>query len=153
MTTVTVRRQVPAAPIDVWRRLVDIERLVVDDHTLDLIDLEGQGDLHPGARAVVSRRHGLRLTTYDVRVLDSLPVRMLCLGVIVGKEAWLVEAHLRPAADGGTELLVAADLDPARTPHAVLRGLTRPLDLGLYHQVSDLIARWIGHTTDLVAVR
>ncbi|MEX2503604.1 MAG: hypothetical protein WD378_02070 [Egicoccus sp.] len=145
MTTITVRRQVPAAPIDVWRRLIDVERLVIDDHTLDLIDLEGQGDLHPGAHAVVSHRHGLRLTTYDVRVLDALPMRTLCLGVAVGKAAWLVEAHLRPDPAGGTELLVVAELDPAHTPHAVLRGLTRPLDLGLYHQVSDLIERWIGH--------
>lgn len=150
MTTVTVRRQVPAAAIDLWHRLVDVERLVVDDHTLDLVDLEGQGGLHPGARAVVSHRHGLRLTTYDVRVLDALPMRMLCLGVAVGRSAWLVEAHLRPDPDGGTELLVVAELDPAHTPHAVLRGLTRPLDLALYHQVSDLIERWIGHA-ELVA--
>lgn len=145
MTTVSVRRHVPASPGDVWRRLVDVERLVIDDHSLDLIDLAGDGDLHPGARAVVSLRHGLRLTTYDVRVIDALEGRMLCLGVTVGKQAWLVEAHVRPDADGGTELLVVAELDPARTPHAVLRGLTRPLDLGAYHQVSDLIERWIGH--------
>ncbi|HSK25241.1 MAG TPA: SRPBCC family protein [Egicoccus sp.] len=152
MTTVTVRRQVPAAPIDVWRRLIDVERLVIDDHTLDLVELDGNGDLHPGARAVVSRRHGLRLTTYDVRVIDELPGRMLCLGVTVGKESWLVEAHVRPDPAGGTELLVIAELDPAHTPHAVLRGLTRPLDLGLYHQVSDLIERWIGHA-ELVSTR
>lgn len=148
MTTLTVRRRLPAPSAAVWDQLVDLEQLAVDDHSLDLVELESDGALYPGAHAVVSHRHGRRLVTYDVRVVDVRPRRWLSLVVTVGRESWLVEARLRPDADG-TELLVAAELDPDTTPRAVLRGLTRPLDLGLYQDVADLVDRWVRHTARL----
>ncbi|MFA9444800.1 hypothetical protein [Egicoccus sp. AB-alg6-2] len=151
MTTVTVGSDLAVEPSAVWRRLVDVDRLVVEDHDLDLVDVEGRGDLHPGARVVVSRRHDRRLSTYDIRVLDAVPERLLALAVTAGRESWLVEARLR-THEHGTELLVTAQLDPDATPGSVIRGLARPLDIGLYHEVTELLERWVRHTTARTAM-
>ncbi|MFA9431350.1 hypothetical protein [Egicoccus sp. AB-alg2] len=145
MSVVTVRRHVPAELDDVWQRLVDVERLVIDDPSLDLMDLEGDGRLTTGARAVISRRQGARLATFDVRVLDAVAPRRLWLAVAAGRESWLVDATLTDDAHG-ILISVEARLDPDATPPAVLQGLTRPLDLGLYQQVAELVGIWIGHT-------
>jgi hypothetical protein len=149
MPALTLRRDVHGAPATIWRRLVDVERFVIDDHDLDLVDLSSDRGLHAGARAVVSHREGRRLSTYDVRVLEAAAATRLLLAVDVGRERWVVTATLTPSPTG-TDLRVTADLDPAGTPPAVIGGLTRPLDLGLTERVSALVGRWVDHAAALV---
>ncbi|GGI06370.1 hypothetical protein [Egicoccus halophilus] len=150
MSAVTRRCHVCIPARDLWARLVDVEGLVVEDHELDLVELDGSGALEPGARMVLSRRQGQRLTTYDVHVLDVVEQELLRLSVETGRDAWLVEARLRRNAEG-TAMSVTADLDPSRTPQAVLHGLTRPLDLGLYTAIDDLLDRWVHRACQALA--
>jgi hypothetical protein len=123
LESLTVRRWVDARPPEVWRRLVDLDGLVVRDPELDLIDLTGDEVLQRGTSAVLSRRRGARHITIDVAVVAADAPYRLVLCVTTHRTRWTVRIELTPCADAATDLQIHAELDPATAGRLGLRAL------------------------------
>jgi hypothetical protein len=121
--TLTVRRWVDASPIEVWRRVVDLDGLVVRDPELDLIDLTGEEVLRRGTSAVLSRRRGARHVTLELTVVAADAPYRLVLCVTTHRTRWTVRIELIPCAGGATDLSAHAELDPATSGRLGLRTL------------------------------
>jgi hypothetical protein len=121
--TLTVRRWVNASPTEVWRRVVDLDGLVVRDPELDLVDVAGDGVLHRGTTAVLSRRRGARNVTLELTVVAADAPYRLVLCVSTHRTRWTVRIELTPCAAAATDLNLHAELDPATSGRLGLRSL------------------------------
>ncbi len=125
MESVTVRRWVGAPPDEVWSRVLDLPRLVVDDHRLDLEDVVGELDtgIVPalGTRATVTRRHGVRVERLVLHVVDREEGEHVVISVRTGGERWLATITLEAMPGDrscGTDVRLHAERDRStgRTP-------------------------------------
>jgi hypothetical protein len=136
---VTVRRWVDAPPAEVWRRVVDLDGLVVRDPELDLIDLTGEEVLRRGTVAVLSRRRGARQSTLRVEVVAAdAPFRLVCC-VTTHRTRWTVRIELTPCAEQATDLLAHADLDPATSGRRGLRSIVSSAETAAGKDVEALL--------------
>jgi uncharacterized protein YndB with AHSA1/START domain len=112
---VTVRRWVDACPDEVWEHLTDVDALVEDDRELDLLELAGEGGRFGiGSTIILSRHHGPRRSTMVLDVLRAEPPRHLVLRVEHGRARWTVAVDLSPIGTRGCDVVLRAQLDPAR---------------------------------------
>jgi hypothetical protein len=137
--SVTVRRWVDASPVEVWRRLVDLDGLVVRDPELDLVDLTGDETLQRGTTAVLSRRRGARHVTIDLAVIAVEPPYRLILCVTTHRTRWTVRIELTPCAGPATDLQLHAELDPATSGRLGLRTLVGGTESAAAKDVSALL--------------
>lgn len=137
--SLTVRRWIDAPPRDVWRRVVDIDGLVVRDPELDLIDLTGDGTLRRGTTAVLSRRRGTRHTTMAVGVVAAESPFRLVLCITTNRTRWTVRIELTPCADGATDLQLRAELDPATSGRLGLQAMLDGIELGPGRDVAAVL--------------
>jgi hypothetical protein len=137
--SVTVRRWVDAPPAEVWRRLVDLDGLVVRDPELDLIDLTGEETLQRGTTAVLSRRRGARHVTIDLAVVAAESPYRLILCVTTHRTRWTVRIELTPCAGPATDLQLQAELDPATAGRLGLRSLVGVAESGAAKDVAALL--------------
>jgi hypothetical protein len=137
--SVTVRRWVDAPATEVWRRLVDLDGLVVRDPELDLIDLTGEETLQRGTTAVLSRRRGARHITIDLAVVAVESPYRLILCVTTHRTRWTVRIELTPCAGPATDLQLHAELDPATAGRLGLRSLVGVADSGAAKDVAALL--------------
>jgi uncharacterized protein YndB with AHSA1/START domain len=121
---VTVRRWIDAPPREVWRRLVDLDGLVVRDPELDLVDLAGDGRLHRGTTAVVSRRKGARHVNFELTAVAVEDPYRLVLCLTTHRTRWTVRIELTPCSGAATDVHVHAELDPSTSGRLGLRSLT-----------------------------
>jgi hypothetical protein len=136
---VTVRRWVDATPAEVWRRVVDLDGLVVRDPELDLIDLTGEDVLRRGTVAVLSRRRGARQSTLRVEVVAAdAPFRLVCC-VTTHRTRWTVRIELTPCAEQATDLFAHADLDPATSGRRGLRSIVSAAESAAGKDVEALL--------------
>jgi hypothetical protein len=136
---VTVRRWVDAPPDEVWRRVVDLDGLVVRDPELDLVDLTGDEVLRRGTSAVLSRRRGARHVTLTLEVVAADRPHRLVLCVTVHRTRWTVRIELTPCADAATDLLEHAELDPATAGRLGLRSFVGAAETSAGKDVEALL--------------
>jgi hypothetical protein len=139
LESVTVRRWVDARPLEVWRRVVDLDGLVVRDPELDLIDLTGEETLQRGTTAVLSRRRGARHVTLDVAVIAADAPHRLVLCVTTHRTRWTVRIELTPCADAATDLQLHAEIDPATSGRLGLRSLVGGTDSSAAKDLTALL--------------
>jgi uncharacterized protein YndB with AHSA1/START domain len=139
MDSLTLRRWIDAAPAEVWRRLVDLDGLVVGDPELDLVDLTGDEVLRRGTRAVLSHRRGPRHVALEVEVVAAEAPFRLVLCVTAQRLRWTVRIESTPCAGPATDLQLHADLDPVSRRTAGLRGLVGTSERGAGRDVSALL--------------
>jgi hypothetical protein len=137
--SMTVRRWVEAPPAEIWRRLIDLDGLIVRDPELDLIDLTGEQTLQRGTTAVLSRRRGARHVTIDLTVVAADAPYRLVLCVTTHRTRWMVRIELTPCVDAATDLQLHAELDPATSGRLGLRSLVGAAESGAGRDVAALL--------------
>jgi uncharacterized protein YndB with AHSA1/START domain len=123
VAVVTVRRWIDAPPREVWKRLVDLDGLVVRDPELDLVDLAGDGRLHRGTTAVLSRRRGARHVTFELTAVAVEDPYRLVLSLTTHRTRWTVRIELTPCSGEATDVHVHAELDPSTSRRLGMRSL------------------------------
>ncbi|WP_052666376.1 SRPBCC family protein [Nitriliruptor alkaliphilus] len=123
MQSITVRRWVPVPPLEVWRRILDLDQLVIDDRALDLEDVVGDltAGTAPGigARATITRRSGAHMDRITVHVEDRIEPEHLTVTMTTAGERWLVTITVEeiPSDHGsGSDVRFHAERDPASRP-------------------------------------
>lgn len=127
MESITVRRWVAVPPAEVWGRVLDLDRLVVDDRALDLEDVVG--DLATGtvpgvgARATITRRSGAHVDRITVHVEDRIEPAHLTVAMTTAGERWLLTITVEemPGDHGcGSDVRFHAERDPGSRAHGHL---------------------------------
>jgi hypothetical protein len=139
LASLSVRRWVEAPPREVWRRVVDLDGLVVRDPELDLVDLTGDETLRRGTTAVLSRRRGARHVTFELTVVAAEAPHRLVLCVTTHRTRWTVRIELTPCADAATDLHLHAELDPATSGRLGLRNLAGTAESGAAKDLGALL--------------
>jgi hypothetical protein len=142
MECVTVRRWVALSPAEVWRRLCDVEELVAEDPTLELVVPPFEPDtLRPGDHLVVQHQRGLRQTQLRVEIVEAQAPERFVACVRTRATTWLLEIDVTPLDADRSDLAMRARLDtpgPGRgastVPRRVSDGIEALLD-GLAHHV------------------
>ena len=114
MAQVTVRRWIDARVDTVWARLIDVDTLADVGTGFDLVEVVSDGHLQAGDLVVLSRRHGARLATFQVRVVAALPPRHLSLSVASGRLRWMIRIDVEPLGDGSCDIAIRAQHDQGR---------------------------------------
>jgi uncharacterized protein YndB with AHSA1/START domain len=126
---VTLRRWVEAPVHEVWRRLVDIDGLLAADPSLDVLELVGEGGrFGPGSVAVLRRRHGPRVSTLEVEVVEATPPIRLSLTITHGHARWAVAAELEPLGGHTTDIALHARRDPCIPAGRLMRATAARAD-------------------------
>ncbi len=152
METITVRRWVTAGPELVWQHLFDLQRLVIEDPTLDLDHLVGEdADTRTpaiGTVATVSRRRGNRVERVELHVEDRHEPAHLSVTITSSGERWTLRVTVEPLPCGGSDVRFHAERDPigirrldprgaSGRSHRVAHRISLLLD-GLAQQLDDL---------------
>lgn len=135
MRTTTSRRWVDEPVMAVWQTLVDLGGIAASDDRLRLLECSSDdGLLHAGTTAKLAVQHGLRSTSMRLQVVTQRCPDHLVLSVTEGPSRWVVTIELHPMSRSGTDVLVAAQRDPAGGGRRrLVRGRTEA------HDVADLV--------------
>lgn len=114
MEQLTVRRWIEAPIDEVWERLTDVDTLAADGIGFDVVEVVSDGPMRPGDIVVLSRRHGPRVATFQVRVVSTLPPRHLCLSIVSGRVRWMIRVDLESLAEQACDVTIRARHDGGR---------------------------------------
>jgi hypothetical protein len=132
MESVTVRRWVALPAADVWRRLCDLDALVAEDPTLEMVEPPFEhGELHAGDHLVIGHQRGRRLTRLRVDVVDARAPSRLVACIRTRATAWLLEIEVSQLDEDRSDLAMRARVDD---PDAKL---ARPVASAVPRRVSD----------------
>jgi hypothetical protein len=159
---ITVRRWIAAPPGQVWRRVLDLQRLVLHDRTLDLEDLfgeHGDGDVPAaGSTATITRRTGAHVERVTLHVEERLAPAHVTATVHVAGERWLLTITIEamPGDAGcGSDVRFHAERDPAAVRSHGPRGLVPSRRQRAAQSLASLLeglARQVGELDRPVAV-
>lgn len=121
--SITVRRWVAVPPVEVWRRILDLDQLVIADRALDLEDVVGDLDTGTapgiGTCATITRRHGAHVDRITLHVEDRVEPAHLTVALTTAGERWLLTVTVdeMPGDHGcGSDVRFHAERDPSSRP-------------------------------------